>query len=204
MVNYFVDFFTTVTRGMENVLKYIPRKVTEQQNVELLRIFTYDEVKLALFSMHPDKSPGPDGLNPGFFQAYWDVIGNDVVKWCNDFLETGKMWEGPNFIQLILIPKKAHPQTMADLRPITLCNVLYKVLAKSLANRIKPLLDNIISIYQSVFIPGRMISDNIIVAYETQHYLKRKMQGKEGYVAVKVDMSKAYDRVEWGFLKASM
>lgn len=93
---------------------------------------------------------------------------------------------------------------MADLQPIALCNLLYKILAKALANRLKLLLNNIISEYQSAFVPEMMITDNIIVAYETQHFLKRKRQGKEGYVALKVDMSKAYDRGEWNYLRAIM
>lgn len=85
---------------------------------------------------------------------------------------------------------------MSDFRPISLCNVVYKILVKVLANRLKPTLNNIIAENQSAFVPGRMIIDNIMLAFETQHFLKRKTQGKEGYVALKIDMSKAYDRME--------
>lgn len=81
---------------------------------------------------------------------------------------------------------------MGDLRPIALCNVLYKIFAKALANRIKPLLKDIIFEAQFAFVPSRLITDNL---HETQHYLNRKIQGKVGHVRMKLDMSKAYDRV---------
>lgn len=93
---------------------------------------------------------------------------------------------------------------MGDLQPIALCNVMYKILTKILANRLKSVLGGIISESQSAFIAGRSVIDNIIVAFETQHFIRRKSQGKKGLVAVKADMSKAYDRVEWAFLRGIM
>lgn len=91
---------------------------------------------------------------------------------------------------------------MGDLRPISLCNVAYNIIAKVLANRTKHLLDGLISENQSAFVPGRLITDNIMLAFETHHFLKKKTQGREGYAALKLDLSKAYDRVEWGFFRA--
>uniref|UniRef100_A0A803PJ82 Reverse transcriptase domain-containing protein n=1 Tax=Cannabis sativa TaxID=3483 RepID=A0A803PJ82_CANSA len=91
---------------------------------------------------------------------------------------------------------------MADLRPIALCNVIYKVITKVMANRMKPLMDKIVADMQSAFIPGRLITDNILVSFEILLYLKRKRKGKEGYIALKLDMSKAYDRIDWPYLEA--
>ncbi|CAH9135001.1 unnamed protein product, partial [Cuscuta epithymum] len=91
---------------------------------------------------------------------------------------------------------------MADWRPISLCNVLFRIFSKVLANRLKKFLGYMISHNQSAFVPGRSIVDNIMIAFEAHHYLKRKRQGIDGYIALKLDMSKAYDRIEWNFLEA--
>lgn len=90
---------------------------------------------------------------------------------------------------------------MKDLRPISLYNVLYRILAKVLANRIKPVLPKLISKALSTFVPGRSNLYNILVAFEMIHYLKRRKHGKLGDVALKIDISKAYDCVHWGFLQ---
>lgn len=96
------------------------------------------------------------------------------------------------------------PSVMQDLRPISLCNVAYKICSKVLDYRVKGVINNVISDTQSAFIPGRLITDNIMVSYEVMHYMKRKSKGKARWMVLKLDMSKAYDRVEWGFLKAML
>ncbi|XP_074352234.1 uncharacterized protein LOC141691390 [Apium graveolens] len=109
-----------------------------------------------------------------------------------------------NDTTLVLIPKKNNVDDPKDLRPIVLCNVLYKILAKVLANRLQKILPTIISEEQSVFFPGRNITDNVLVAFEILHYMKRKNSGPEGEVALKLDISKAYDRVNWNYLRSRM
>ena len=93
---------------------------------------------------------------------------------------------------------------MADFRPISLCNVIYKIISKVLANRLKLILPKIISPTQSAFIPGRLIADNVLVAYETSHAMHIRRKGKKGALALKLDVSKAYDKLEWSFLKGMM
>jgi hypothetical protein len=119
-------------------------------------------------------------------------------------LQGGNIPEGWNETVVVLIPKVQNPESMKDLRPISLCNVVYKLISKVLANRLKVTLDDLISPNQSAFVPGRLITDNTILAYEMTHFMKRKRRGKECYMAVKLDMSKAYDRVEWAFLEGVM
>ncbi|XP_030497624.2 uncharacterized protein LOC115713283 [Cannabis sativa] len=204
IVQYFQDIFTARNPNFDYVTAGIRCFITDLHNDMLLQPISDDEVRLALLQMHPDKAPGPDGMGPGFFQKHWHIVGSDVISLVRDFFETSSFPESLNDTSLVLIPKRKTPVTMGDLRPIALCNVAYKITAKVLANRMKPLLDQVISPTQSAFIPGRLIFDNIMIAFEVMHYLKHKVQGKKGYMALKLDMSKAYDRVEWGYLRAVM
>ena len=121
-----------------------------------------------------------------------------------DFLNYGQMLGGVNFTHVVLIPKVKSPESMAQFRPISLCNVIYKIISKILVNRMKKVLPRVISESQSAFVPGRMISDNVIIAFEAIHHLKNLRGGKNAQLAAKLDMSKAYDRVEWDYLRAVM
>ncbi|XP_019151915.1 PREDICTED: uncharacterized protein LOC109148635 [Ipomoea nil] len=179
---------------------FAPR-VTPAQNMALLRPFDIDEVRTAVFSMFPDKAPGPDGMNPGFYQHFWDVVGVDVSGFIVNTLNSRILPNGLNDTNIVLIPKKNVPETVGDMRPIALSNVLYRIMAKMITNRMKPLMENLISDSQSAFISGRLITDNILVASEVGHFLNRKQCGNVGWGALKLDMAKAYDRMEWPFLK---
>ena len=109
-----------------------------------------------------------------------------------------------NYTHIVLIPKVKSLEKMSDFRPISLCNVMYKIISKMLANRLKLIVPQLISPYQSAFAPGRLITDNVLVAYETLHAMHGQKKGKKGAIALKFDISKAYDRVEWSFLKDMM
>lgn len=115
---------------------------------------------------------------------------------CCYWSETGNFPSTLNETNIVLIPKVDSPSPMRDLRPISLCNVLYKIVAKVLANRLKKLLPKCISEEQSAFVEGRSILDNVLIAFEIIHHMKCKTKGARGEVALKIDISKAYDRVD--------
>lgn len=159
----------------EKVVNFIPtRKVTNDQNDFLCSRFTGTEIKKALFMMKPNKSPGPDGFMAGFYQKHWDLLGNDICSVVLQFLNGGDMLGAVNNTVLVLIPKVKNPQELSQFRPIALCNILYKICSKVIANRLQQVLDDIVSEGQSAFVPGRLITDNMLVAYENIHYLKKE------------------------------
>jgi hypothetical protein len=163
-----------------------------------------DEVYAALKSIGNLKAPGPDGMPALFYKEYWDIVGDEVVTEVLKVLDGSPMPDKWNDTTVVLIPKVRKPEYIKDLRPISLCNVIYKLISKVLANRLKRILPEVVSQSQSAFAPGRLITDNILIAYEATHYLKHKKKGSLGYAAIKLDMSKAYDRVEWQFLREMM
>ncbi|CAL1412877.1 unnamed protein product [Linum trigynum] len=178
------------------VLDSIPCKLQAEDNEELMRPFTKEDVWAALKKMGSRKAPGSDELSVFFFfRKYWSIVGDEVTRAVLQILETGEMTEGLNHTLITLIPKTKQPVSPKDFRPISLCNVLYKIVSKILANRLKPMLDRIISPAQSAFIPGRFITSNIMAAFECFHTMKGSKRWKHGYFAAKIDMAKAYDRV---------
>jgi hypothetical protein len=182
----------------------VEERVTGAMNETLLQPFNEMEIRTALFQMGPLKAPGPDGLNAGFFQKNWEIVGPEVSKTILSILNSGEISRDFNSTFIALIPKTKNPLNVTDFRPISLCNVIYKMVSKVLANRLKLILPHIISSTQSAFIPGRLITDNVLAAYETLHTMHANMWGRQGYMAVKIDMSKAYYRVEWEFLRSVM
>lgn len=199
IANYFTNLFlpTEVNVGDYSFLDPIGRVITVDQNQELTRDFSIKEFKEALFQMHPDKSPGPDG----FFQNCWDMVGEDVFRNGVKWLQDGYFPSGLNNTNLVLIPKVETPQSVKDLRPISLCNVLYKIVSKVLCNRLKEVLPGLVDKAQSAFVSGRAIQDNVLIAFEIIHAMKNRRSGDQGDVALKIDISKAYDRVDWTYLE---
>jgi hypothetical protein len=123
-----------------------------------------------------------------FYKKFWGTVGDAVVQEVLSVLRGGGIPEGWDETVVVLIPKVQNPETMKDLRPISLCNVVYKLVSKVLANHLKCILDELISPNQSAFVPGRFISDNTILAYEMSHFMKRRRSGKKCYMAIKLDI----------------
>ncbi|KAA3453480.1 reverse transcriptase [Gossypium australe] len=199
--SYFENLFTSEgVADPKKVLEGIESCISQEVNDVLISPFKEDEVYAALKGMRPLKAPGSDGFPALFFQKYWHIVGKEVLEYCLGILNDGKEIEAANMTDIVLIPKVSQPTALVNFRPISLCTVVYKLVTKTIANRLQSVIGGCIDKAQSAFIPGLLISDNVILAYELLHTYRQKRMGKKGYMAVKLDMSKAYDRVEWDFV----
>ena len=205
VVSYFEKLYTTSypDRILE-VVEAIDPKVSDEMNQSLIKQFTKDEIEAALKQIHPTKSPGLDGMPAIFYQKYWDIVGNDVVCMVLNVLNSNISMTNINKTFITLIPKTNNLAKMTKFRPISLSNVIYKLISKVLANCLKSILPQIISENQSVFLSERLITVNVLIAFELMHYLDHKRDGKDCYMVIKLDMSKTYNRVKWGFIEQVM
>jgi hypothetical protein len=203
--SYFKELFTRdPSLNANRLLSLTQHKVTNEMNELLCRDFTTEEISDALFQIGPLKAPGVDGFPTRFYQHNWGTIKEEVINAVKLFFVTGQFLEGVNDTAIVLIPKCDQPETLKDFRPISLCTVIYKVIAKCMVNRLRPILGEIISINQSAFVPGRLITDNALVAFECLHFIEHNTKENKNFCAYKLDLSKAYDRVDWEFLKKVM
>ena len=122
-------------------------------------------------------------------------MGGETALLVIDILNSGVMPENLNLTHIALIPKVTTPTCVTKFIPISLCYMLYKLISKVLANRLKQVLPHLIALTQSAFVPSRLIMNNIL-AYETLHTMHTRIMGNKGFMAVKLDMSKTYDRIE--------
>lgn len=126
---------------------------------------TTDEVVFALSTISSDKAPGPDGFFAHFFKDCWKIVGDDVVNAIFRFFKTGKLLGEVNSTLVSLVPKTDGASRMTDFRPISCCNVIYKCITKILTLRMKNVISHLVSPFQSAFISGRAIQDNILLAH---------------------------------------
>jgi hypothetical protein len=125
----------------------------------------------------------------------------DIIRRVQHFFETGNMPAIINDTPIVFIPKKDDLEFLKDFRPISLCNVVYKIASKCMVNRLRPILQDIIAPTQSAFIPGRLITDNVLIAFECLHALRNGNRSCKRFGAYKLDLTKAYDQVDWFFLE---
>lgn len=209
IANLFVQHFKTVfnlspqsqvSNELLDVSNYNP---SSNDFLSMADIPAVDEIKSALFSMGPLKAPGPDGFHPLFFQKTWNIFGTQITNFVQKVVTTGSIPQDLNKTNICLIPKCVGPSTVNHFRPISLCNKLYKLVSKIIVNRLQAAMPSLITPNQSSFVKGRRASDNYLVASELIHTIKKK-RGKGAFCIAKLDLSKAYDKVSWEFVKHTL
>eukprot|EP00253_Pinus_taeda_P007705 PITA_07705 len=174
------------------------RFVEEGDAEDLFREVTKEEVESIIKSMAKDKSPGPYGWSIELFSHFFDSIGAELTEVVEESRKKGEIYGPFNSTFIALIPKKEDPVSFEDFRPISLCNTIYKIIAKIITVRLKPILSSCISKEQFGFLDGHQIHEAIGVAQETIHSLRQA--NKKG-VVLKINLSKAYDRISWTYLR---
>jgi len=174
-------------------------KVSTAQGLNLVNPVSRQEIKDALFDIGEDKSPGPDGFTSCFFKKSWHIVGDQFCDAIEEFFRSSSLLKQVNHTTIVLIPKSAHSSTVHDFRPISCCNVTYKVISKILASRLAPILSSLVDQAQSAFIQGRSMVDNIHLVQELLRKYNRKRVSPRWLA--KVDIRKAYDTVCWKFIR---
>ena len=193
------DFEEITVENLEDILPY---RCTEEDSARLIKEVTIDEIQRVLFSMPRDKSSGPDGYTVEFFKAAWQTVGPEFIIAVKSFFAKGFLPKGINTTILALIPKRLEARETKDYLPISCCNVLYKVVSKIIANRLKTTLPEFIALNQLAFVKGRLLIENLLLATEiVKEYHKESISER---CAIKFDISKAFDTVQWPFLLSTL
>ena len=164
--------------------------------------FSSEEIKKTIWDIPQDKSPSLDGYNSTFYKATWSIVGTDVVKGIQNFFKNGKLLKSWNITGITLIPKVPCPSSLRDFRPISCCHVIYKCISKLICSRLNMFLNHIIAPNQGAFVGGRNIIHNVLLCQDIFKHYGRK--GCSPRCLLKIDLQKAYDTLDWMFLKDIM
>ncbi|XP_050217883.1 uncharacterized protein LOC130015136 [Mercurialis annua] len=205
ILEHFKDQFTsTIQSTQTQVSNPVPNRVNFDMNLALCRPVSIQEISNATFSINPSKALGSDGFTSLFYQNFWYLIQNDIVLSIQNFFQGGHILTSLNHTIIALIPKIPKPLIVSDFRPISLCSVFYKIISKIITSRLQNIVPVLTSQNQNAFTKGRSISDNVLLAHELIHYLKTRPSGNTHFMALKLDISKAYDRLEWPYIHSSL
>ena len=196
VVEHFQDLFKEPAGcpigEMLEVLDLFPRAIIEEMNDELTKDILEEEIKQVLHSFQKGKSPSLDGLTLEVFLGFYDLIKKDILALVQESRKSRKLLGSMNSTFIALIPKKQKCEAFEDYRPISCCNMIYKMIAKIIAQRIKPILSKVITEDQFGFLQNKKILDAVSIAQEVIDTIKRE---KQSTFSLKLDLSKAYDRV---------
>ncbi|GKV53163.1 hypothetical protein SLEP1_g59701 [Rubroshorea leprosula] len=201
VAEYFQDLFIEEKWQRPKLDGISFNQISQDDNEILIAKFSEEEIKEAIWNCDSSKAPGPDGFNFRFVKTMWEDIKSDIVDFVQEFYSNGRLVKGSNASFIVLIPKKENPQGIEEYRPISLIGVIYKIIAKLLANRLQKVLPKVIGDQQMAFIEGTQLVDGVVIANEIIDEVKRK---KKRCFLFKVDFEKAYDKVCWDFVNYMM
>ncbi|KAL0295278.1 UNVERIFIED_CONTAM: hypothetical protein Sangu_2511200 [Sesamum angustifolium] len=200
----FVDFYTLLlgiedqTRPVDDEVFHWGPSLTSELASNLYRAVTPAEVKTVIFQISDNKAPDPDSYTSCFFKKAWNIMGDFICRAVMDFFRSGRMLRQLNHTIIALVPKSEHSLSVANYRPISCCNVIYKVITKIIADCLSPALEQLIDSSQAAFVGGRNIIDNIFLAQEmVQQYSRKRISP---HYTISVNLRKAFDSVSWTFL----
>ena len=179
------------------VVRLYPKMISDENASDLTCLVALGEIEFALKSFKKYRSPGPDGWPVKFYLHFFELMGHELLSTVDSTWVSGIITSSLNSTFLALIPKKDKPRTFANYRPISLCNLLYKLISKVIAVRIKPFLDFGISQEQFGFLKNCQIIEHIGIVQETLHSIKTK--NLRTFI-LKLDLIKSFDRVNWIFI----
>lgn len=162
-----VNFYTKILNETEEdrardtgaITRNIPKLVTPKHNAMLMSLIEREEVEEVVFQMEKGQAPGPDCFTIDFFQKCWDLVKEEIWAVVEESRRMGWVLKAFNSTFLTLIPKEQGAESPGMFRPISLCNVILKIIMKVLANRLKPLMPGLISPEKIGFMEGRQILD---------------------------------------------
>eukprot|EP00253_Pinus_taeda_P023692 PITA_23692 len=189
------------SRAIEKITLNIPKIISEEHNELLLKSVYLREVETTARQLKAGKGPGPDGFTSDFFHNFWELIKREVWQVVEESRTLRWMFPGLNVTFISLVPNDDQPSTPEKYKPIDLCNIIYKIVSKVIASRLKLLLPLIISPEQSRYIEDRQIMNGIILTHEIIHSLK---QSKKPGMLLKIDLSKAFDSLSWLYIKKTL
>ncbi|KAB1207150.1 hypothetical protein CJ030_MR7G011471 [Morella rubra] len=206
--SYITDYYSKMYQSFQPVVPHdleglVTLVVTTLENEALCAIPSANQIHSTLLSLGSFKAPGPDGMTAIFYKKFWHIVGRDVVLMVQHFFVSGFMSREINHCRVVLLPKEAAPSQISQYRPVSLCNVVSKLISKILANRTRMIIDKLISPLQAAFVPGKTIHENSILAHEIFHVLKKRNSGRK-IMAIRADIEKAYDRMEWKLILVAM
>ncbi|VFQ80611.1 unnamed protein product [Cuscuta campestris] len=202
-IDYYTNIYSDEPVSIDpQLLSYIPNIINGEDNLMLCAVPQEEEIRGAIWDLNSHSAPGPDGYNGTFFKTYWHIIHDEVTRATQEFFLGLPIPKSYGATLLTLIPKVDNPKSLGDYRPISLSTFLSKVNTKILANRLGSLLHKLISPEQSGFQAGKGVEENILLTQEMIHCLDNTSGSAN--IAIKVDFAKAFDRISWQFLEATL